>query len=159
MTSKIGNERVFIGSKARDIGTQKPPEVWGGGCQGSGGWTSLTSLPPPNSKRVSGFLDGSHAKGKRIKTISVHPFDIFPQQKTKKDCTCAYPINPVIKENVCTIRWVCDEHGDMFASYSRELWAEKYGEKNKKDLSRICDCAIKAPMHTVGYHEALKASL
>lgn len=28
-------------------------------------------------------------------------------------------------------------------------------EKNKKDLSQICDCAIKAPMHTVGYHKAV----
>lgn len=29
-------------------------------------------------------------------------------------------------------------------------------KKVKRDLEMICDCAIKMPMHTIGYHEALR---
>lgn len=28
-------------------------------------------------------------------------------------------------------------------------------EKNKKDLSQLCGCGIKAPVHTIGFHEAV----
>lgn len=112
MLSKTCNDSVFIGTMARDISTQRPTEVGGGGAPGGGVVTSLSSLPPLNLKR--------HAT-----SVSDH---IAEQMK-----------DPGFKKlyDKCEI---------------------PTAEKNKKDLSQICECGL-FPMHTVGYHKALAKSM
>lgn len=116
---------------SRGNAVERGTEVWGAGVPGSGGVTSLSSLPPKISKRHSWGLS------KKVKTniqfcqeCGIVKDHLWDREATEQEKNCQY-IEPKIS----------------------------LAQKNKKDLSKICNCAIKAPMHTVGYHEALKAAL